>query len=163
MRLVAAIALELGQYHQVHTGLLDAAAKVHDLVRIPEQWPYLPTPIVTPQPHAEINYQLLVNDFPEVAAVVRPHSLMTILQADPFPSVEARLVYYADKRANNATIVTLQQRIDLGNERWRVTPEQDRRAELLPLLLTLEQEIFRPIPYAPTNLQTHVTQAATPH
>ena len=142
---------------------MEAAAKLHDLVRIPEQWPYLPKSIVTPQPHAEINYQVLVNDFPDVAAVIRPHSLMTILRADPFPSVEAKLVYYADKRANNSTLVTLQQRLDLGNERWRVTPEQDRRTELLAVLLKLEQDIFRPIPYAPTNLQTHATQAAPPH
>lgn len=156
MRVVAAIACELASYHPTQLGLVKAAAKLHDLVRIPEQWPYVPTHIVTPQPHAEINYQILLDDFPEVAAVIRPHSLMTIVQNNPFPSLEAKLVYYADKRVNHSNIVSLAERLQLGHERWRVKPEQDRRQELLPQLYTLEQELFAPIPYDPNQLKNYI-------
>jgi hypothetical protein len=156
MRVVAAIATELGRYHQANLSLLEAAAKLHDLVRIPEQWPYLPEQITTPLPHAEINYLLLQQDYPEVAALIRPHSLMTILAGQPFPSVEAKLIYYADKRVNHADPVTLTERLQLGRERWKVNHATDRAAELLPLLLALEVELFKPIPYDPNQLQAHL-------
>lgn len=157
MRVVAAIATELGRYHQANLSLLEAAAKLHDLVRIAEQWSYLPETIPTPLPHAEINYLLLRSVYPEVAELIRPHSLMTILQQLPFPSLEAKLVYYADKRVNHAELVTLAQRLQLGRERWRVDHATDRTAELLPQLQSLESELFKPIPYDPTQLQTHLT------
>lgn len=156
MRVVSAIATELGRYHQTNLALLEAAAKLHDLVRIPEQWPYLPKQIITPLPHAEINYQLLQQDYPEVAQLIRPHSLMTILTEQPFPSLEAKLVYYADKRVNHAELVNLFERLQLGKTRWKVDHSDDRSAELLSQLQALETELFKPIPYAPNQLQAHL-------
>lgn len=157
MTMVGAIAAELACYHPVSPDLVVAAAKLHDLVRIPEQWPYVPKHIPTPQPHAEINYQLLVAVFPEVAVIIRPHSLMTILNERSLPSLEAKLIYYADKRVNNSDIVSLVDRLNLGQDRWHVKPEQDRRSDLLPKLLQLEQELFSPIPYDPAELKNHLT------
>lgn len=156
MRAVAAIAIELGRYHQADLGLVDAAAKLHDLVRIPEQWPTLPATITTPQPHAEINYLLLQQAYPEVAAAIRPHSLMTILADQPFPSLEAKLVYYADKRVNHAEVVDLVDRLQLGKQRWHVPAVDDRSAELLTKLTVLEADLFRPLPYDPTQLKAHL-------
>lgn len=155
MRAVAAIATELGRYHQANLGLVDAAAKLHDLVRIPEQWPTLPATIATPQPHAEINYLILQSAYPEVAAAIRPHSLMTILAQDPFPSLEAKLVYYADKRLNHAAVVAVVDRLQLGKQRWHVPAADDQSAELLAKLTALEADLFRPVPYDPTQLKTH--------
>lgn len=156
MRVVAAIACELGRYHPVDLQLVEVAAKLHDLVRLPEQWPYLPNTIPTPQPHAEINYLILQASWPEVALAIRPHSLMTISQLNPFASLEAKLVYYADKRVNHANIVSLSERLQLGQERWQVAKEQDRSAELLTKLLALEAELFKPVPYDPTQLETQL-------
>lgn len=159
LRVVATVAKEIGSYHQANLPLVEAAALLHDLVRVPEQWPYLPTTISTPQAHAQINFLLLQENFPEVAAVIRTHSLMTILTDQPFLSLEAKLVYYADKRVNHATIVTLAERLKAGWERWLVTSNNDRSAELLPKLYELEQELFRPLPYEPTELKTKTAPA----
>lgn len=159
MRVVAAVAKEIGSYHQANLPLVEAAALLHDLVRVPEQWPYLPTTISTPQAHAQINFLLLQENFPEVAEVIRMHSLMTILADQPFSSLEAKLIYYADKRADNSTVVTLKQRLEFGQERWHIQPEQDRRSDLLPKLIALEQELFRPLPYEPTELKTKTAPA----
>lgn len=153
MRVVADIAVVLARYHQVDVALVEAAAKLHDLVRLPAQWPYLPSTIVTPLPHAEINYLLLRERWPEVAAMIRPHSLMSILQPDALAALEAKIVYYADKRVNHAEIVTLDDRLRLGQERWQVNSATDRTTELLPRLHTLEAELFTPLPFSPHELK----------
>ncbi len=164
MRVVAAIAVELGRHHQAHTnvnlGLVETAAKLHDLVRTPEQWVHLPAGISTPMPHAEINYLILRDAFPEVAETIRPHSLMTILNPQPFTSLEQKLVYYADKRVNHSDIVTLDDRLNLGWERWKVSHANDRSAELIPLLQALETELFIPIPYDPNTLNEVIDQTS---
>ncbi|MFA6475205.1 MAG: HD domain-containing protein [Patescibacteria group bacterium] len=157
MRVVAAIATELGRYHKINIPLLDSAARLHDLVRLPQQWEFLPVGIHTPAPHAEINYLLLKDNFPEVATLIRSHSLMTLLVEQPFITDEAKLLYYADKRVNHATIVSVTDRLTLGQERWQVTAQTDRTPELLDKLFTLESNLFKPIPYDPNHLKDQLT------
>lgn len=156
MRAVAAIAVLIASWSGADQALVRAAGLLHDLVRIKEQWPYLPVGITTPLPHAEINYLLLRERWPEVADTVRPHSLMTILTEHPFATPEAKIVYYADKRVNHAAIVTLTERLQLGHERWQVAPSADRRAELLPKLHDLETELFTNAPFTSDELKTHI-------
>ncbi|EKD76463.1 MAG: hdig [uncultured bacterium] len=156
MRRVAAISVLIAQWSGANAALVQAAAWLHDLVRIKEQWSYLPATISTPLPHAEINYLLLREQWPEVAQVIRTHSLMTILQEQPFSRLEEKIVYYADKRVNHATIVTLTERLTLGNERWQVTSTNDRRHELMPKLQQLEIELFTNAPFPPHELKTHL-------
>lgn len=153
MRVVADIAAVLARYHQADVAAVAAAARLHDLVRVPEQWPYLPTTIVIPLPHAEINYVLLRERWPEIAAMIRAHSLMTIFDAAALGLLETKIVYYADKRVNHAEIVSLEERLQLGQERWRVNHATDRTAELLPKLQALEAELFTPIPFSPHELK----------
>lgn len=128
------------------------AACLHDLVRLPEQWPYLPADIKTPLSHAEVNYLLLRDRWPELAAVIREHSLMQILRPQAFSSFEAKLVYYADKRVNHDQLVSVSQRLQLGQERWTVAPDQDRSTDLLNQLTALEQELFSGVTLTPTDL-----------
>lgn len=156
MRAVAAIAVLIAAWSGANVPLVQAAAWLHDLVRVKEQWPYLPASITTPLPHAQINYLILRDRWPDVAAVIRPHSLMTILDDQPFASLEEKIVYYADKRVNHATVVTLEERLQLGQERWQVGPHNDRTAELLPKLLQLETELFTNASFLPHELQTHL-------
>ncbi len=137
---IAQTQLQIGM--QVNVELVVAAALLHDLVRIKEQWQYLPANIATPLPHAEINYLVLCDRWLEVATTIRPHSLMTILQDDPFANIEQKIVYYADKRVNHSTVVSLADRLRLGQERWQVQSQQDRTAELFAKLTALEQELF---------------------
>jgi hypothetical protein len=156
MRVVAEIAVALAQWTGARAELVQAAAWLHDLVRIREQWPHLPASITVPLPHAEINYLLLRDQWSEVAAVIRPHSLMTIVRDQPFATLEDKILYYADKRVNHATIVSLTERLDLGYERWQVTTATDQRHDLLPRLQQLEKELFSNAPITPDELQTYL-------
>lgn len=144
------------QGNQVNVALVSAAALLHDLVRIPEQWSYLPATIKTPLSHAEINYLLLRGTFPEVAEVVRVHSLMAILSPQPFAKLEQKIVYYADKRVNHSSIVSLADRLRLGSQRWQVHPERDRSTELLTQLTILEQDLFAGLTIRPDQLHVHI-------
>lgn len=163
MRVVARIAVVLARYHHADYALIEAAAKLHDLVRLPEQWPYLPSTISPPLPHAEINYLLLRDRWPAIALAIRSHSLMSILEPSALASLEAKIVYYADKRVNHSDIVTLEQRLQLGQERWHVTAMNDRTTELFTALQALETELFTPLPFLPHELQTYLqTSHAVP-
>lgn len=157
MRVVTTLATKLANARQqigdtVSVPLIEAAALLHDLVRTKEQWPFLPPWISTPLPHAEINYLLLRDEFPEVASVIHSHSLMSILDPTALSSWEHKIVYYADKRVNHSTVVSLEDRIALGRERWNVTTETDRSTELIPLLYSLERELFTDLTIQPNNL-----------
>ncbi len=136
-----------------------AAALLHDLVRIPEQWPYLPTSISTPLPHAEINYLLLRDRYPEIAEVIRSHSLMTIFENQALSKIESQLVYYADKRVNHADIVSLEDRIVFGKQRWRVDPATDNSDEIIQKLKQLEQSLFDTLTIQPEDLHAITTAA----
>jgi len=157
MRMVAAIATLLAPYHQVNVELVEAAALLHDLVRLPEQWVYLPPTIHTPLPHAEVNYLLLHESWPEVAEIIRSHSLMTILEPAGLTTVAAKIVYYADKRVNHDTIVSLSERLQFGQQRWQVTAANDISAELLLKLKELETELFNHLPFTPHQLDYELT------
>lgn len=140
----------------VNIPVVSAAALLHDLIRIPEQWQYLPDTITTPLPHAEINYLLLRKEFPELASTIRPHSLMTILSPQPFANLEQKIVYYADKRVNHSEVVSVLDRLRLGSQRWPVHSEPDRSAELLTRLTILEQELFSGLTIQPDQLHAHL-------
>lgn len=161
MRVVAVIARLLARYNNAKVDVAECAAWLHDLVRLKEQWAYVPPTIPTPLPHAEINYLLLRDQWPAVALAIRTHSLMTIFDQEPFETVEAKIVYYADKRVNHTTIVSLEDRLKLGWERWKVHAENDRTAELLPKLLALERELFTNIPFSPNDIETAITPSKT--
>ena len=160
MRAVASVAVQLGAARNnvpsntvpVHIELLEMAGLLHDLVRIPDQWPHLPDDISTPESHAEINYQILRHQYPALANTVRTHSLMTILQPAPFETSEQKILFYADKRVNHSTVVSLQQRIQLGQERWGVSPQDDQSSTLLPLLYQLEKDLFQSLTILPEEL-----------
>lgn len=136
----------------INLPLVIAAARLHDLVRLKDQWQYLPASISVPQSHAEINYQILHAEFPEVAEVVRDHSLMTIFEPNRLRTWEQKIVFYADKRVNHSSIVTLEQRIQLGRERWGVTPNMDQTTKLMNALNALEHDLFNAITLQPEDL-----------
>lgn len=142
--------------HQVNVDLVYAAGKLHDLVRIQEQWQYLPESILPPlshtMPHAEMNYLLLRDTYPEMAEVIRSHSLLSITQPDRLTSLESKIVYYADKCVNHDHLVTVEDRMHLGKERWGVTPDNDQSDTLLPLLMDLQTELFSDIAMTPSDL-----------
>ncbi|MDP3970256.1 MAG: HD domain-containing protein [bacterium] len=162
MGAVAALGVELAQAiegagYEVNVALVLAAARLHDLVRIEEQWQYLSSDITVPLQHAEINYLILREKYPEVASVIRTHSLMTLLdEPDALESWENKIVYYADKRVNNDKIVTLEERLIIGNERWHVKPEMDQTDKILPKLKELEAEIFKSIKFLPEDLSINL-------
>lgn len=157
MRTVARLAVKLAEQRAlqgdvVSISLVETAALLHDLVRIPEQWSTLPSNITTPESHAEINYLILRDDYPELAEVVRDHSLMTIFEEGKLTTLEQQIVYYADKRVNHDQVVSIIQRLELSKERWGVTPENDRTPEVLTALQTLESNLFTNLSITPKEL-----------
>lgn len=157
MEVVTSLAVALATEIKKQSGdlsvpLVKAAARLHDLVRIEEQWQYLPPFVSTPLPHAEINYLLLRDHYPEVADVIRSHSLMTILQPHPFASLEHKIVYYADKRVDHSTVVSLTDRLTRGQQRWKVNSADDRTTELSASLKALEEELFNNLTIQSTDL-----------
>lgn len=160
MHVVASLAEQLAsalteRETAINIPLVIAAARLHDLVRLKDQWQYLPTSISVPQSHAEINYQILRSEFPEVADVVRDHSLMTIFEPNRLNTWEQKIVFYADKRVNHNSIVTLEERIQLGKERWGVTPNLDQTTKVLNALQALEHELFNAITLQPEDLHAN--------
>ncbi|MFA5995004.1 MAG: HD domain-containing protein [Patescibacteria group bacterium] len=161
MLMVERVAVWLAQQRQicgdpVNVPLVSAAAKLHDLVRIKDQWQYLPGDIKTPLQHEEINYLVLNKQYPAVAAIIRTHGLMTILK-DGFANLEQKIVYYADKRVDHHTIVSLAERLRLGQQRWQIPPEQDCAAALLKHITNLEQTLFKGLAVQPNQLREHVS------
>ena len=153
---VTTIALQLGQACQKHKSvslpLIESAARLHDLVRIKEQWVYLPNSITTPLPHAEINYLLLKDQYLEVAEVIRVHSLMSITLPNHLNTLEKQIVYYADKRVNHANLVSITDRLALGKVRWGVTASNDQTPDLLQKLQQLEHTLFKSLNILPNDL-----------
>lgn len=138
--------------HQVQVDLVYAAGKLHDLIRVQAQWPYLPKNITPPLPHAEINYRLLRSAYPEVAQVIRTHSLLSITETSRLDTLEKKIVYYADKCVNHDQLVTVQDRLALGKERWGVTPANDKTETILPLVIQLQNELFSDIALRPSDI-----------
>ncbi|MBI2416244.1 MAG: HD domain-containing protein [Candidatus Kerfeldbacteria bacterium] len=157
MRVVGLVAEQLATARvrlgdEINLALLQAAAWLHDVVRLPEQWQYLPTTISTPAAHAEINYQILFPQWPAVAQVVRAHSLMRIMNDHCFNNQTEKILYYADKRVNHTTVVSLAERLQLGQQRWQVDPNHNQQAELLQRLTQLEDDLFTGLTIQPHDL-----------
>jgi len=92
--------------------------------------------------------------YPEVAKIVRKHRLETIFEdSEGLKTWEEKLVYYADKRANDYKIVSIAERYDYLIKRYGIT-EEKRRSILStkPAVERLEGEIFSRINIKPDEL-----------
>jgi uncharacterized protein len=99
-------------------------------------------------PHEHAAYDILKDKYPVLAAVIRKHRYISMLDEKERPSTwEEKLVYYADKRVMHERIVSLKERLTDGHKRnvhLHGTKAQSKinTAKVDPLIYELEKEIF---------------------
>ena len=133
----------------INVELVDYASLLHDLVRLPEQ---VEDPELKKMHHAEVNYQILKDNYPEIAEIILTHKLENLLDWKTLDNWEKIVVNYADKRVNNDEIVSITDRINLGKKRWKVKIIDDKSEEILTELSKLEQKIFNKINLKPEDI-----------
>jgi putative nucleotidyltransferase with HDIG domain len=91
--------------------------------------------------HGETGAEMLrKSGHPELAEIARCHMLGMIFSEGALDTWEKKLVYYADKRVNHDSEVTLDERMAYLTGRYPKGADMFRRA--LPLMRKLEKEIF---------------------
>jgi len=160
----------------VDVNLVDSACLLHDIVRICDfkepDYSRFEQP-VTDQvktkwqqlrakyngiPHEYAAYDILKDDYPALALVIKKHRYIAILDEEEKPDTwEEKLVYYADKRIMHDRIVTLKQRLTEAHKRnvHFYGAQAQRRsiiAEVDPLIYRLEKEIFDEIGLNPLEI-----------
>ncbi|MBU0731902.1 HD domain-containing protein [Patescibacteria group bacterium] len=133
----------------INIDLVDKASLLHDLVRIPEQ---VSDPAMKNMHHAYINYEILKNNYPELAKIVREHRMDAWLNSEVLDTWEKKVVNYADKRVNNEQIVSIEDRMRLGKERWHIKPEDDKTEKILENIKKIEKQIFDQINLKPEGI-----------
>jgi len=99
-------------------------------------------------PHEDAAYDILKEKYQVLAAVIRKHRYISMLDEQERPKTwEDKLVYYADKRVMHERIVSLEKRLADGHERnvhSHGTKAQSKinTAKVDPLIFELEKEIF---------------------
>lgn len=158
---VAQVALFLGEQLQqagidLNVELCERAGLLHDLVRVTE-WeelrydeffdePPSPQDIAaweeqrkkwSPEvPHAEVNAEILRDNYPLLAAVVASHSVRAVYSLSTW---EEKIVHYADRRVAHDKIVTVEERFSDFSVRY---PNLDPHGEALAATKKLENEIY---------------------
>lgn len=108
--------------------------------------------------HEEAAYELLKEEYPELALTIRKHRYMALLDEKERPKTwEEKLVYYADKRVMADRIVPLQTRLVEAHKRniyLHGSKAQSRinTAKVDPLIYELEKEIFAEIGLNPADV-----------
>jgi len=95
--------------------------------------------------HVEAGEIILKSEgFPEVAEIIRKHSINAIVEEDKVPRTwEEKLVYYADRRAKEDQLVSVDERISDLKKRYPDINSFIDNAE--PKIKLLEKEIFEKI------------------
>ena len=125
--------------------LVRAAALLHDITKTRS--------LTTGERHAESGGEYLSGKgFPAVGDIVRQH-----VRLDDFrragPVSEAEIVNYADKRVIHDRISPLETRMAYILERYGSTPQlQDRLKIIWEETLSLEEKLFRPLPFPPASV-----------
>lgn len=105
--------------------------------------------------HEEVAYEILKNQYPELALAIKKHRYMGILDEKEKPITwEEKLVYYADKRVMHDRIVPLKERLEEAHKRnvhlhGTQTQSDINASKVDPLIFKLEEEIFSKIDISP--------------
>jgi len=110
--------------------------------------------------HEEAAHAFLKDKYPVLAETIRQHKYTAVIDTNGGPdSWEAKLVYYADKRAMHDTIVPLKERLEEAHRRSALAfpaEDADHRAAMEKkvdgLIFALEAEIFSPLDVAPDDV-----------
>ena len=120
----------------VNVKLAASAGLLHDIGRKPNS-----SNVATH--HSDGAKILRKEGFPEIAQIAEKHALLEIL-INPPSTWEEKIVFYADKRATDNKIVSLQERFDYFIKRYgSLSAELKKQIERAkPKVLKLEKEIF---------------------
>lgn len=155
----------------VRLELVDRACLLHDTVRVTEwenlTFEHFPSPPTAEDiavwehqrrqfppsvPHAQVNYELFADQYPEVARLILLHSISS---APHVRTWEEKLVNYADRRVAHDRIVSVQERLEEGFNRYSKTSQTplERDPAIVAAILGIEKEIFDRIGEDPGALQ----------
>jgi uncharacterized protein len=115
--------------------------------------------------HEDIAYELLRDEYPELAITIRKHRYLAILDEKDKPMTwEEKLVYYADKRVMHDRIVPLKERLEEAHKRYirqHGTSAQRRitTAKADAQIFKLEEEIFDKIGLKPGQVTNKLIEA----
>ena len=99
----------IGKGMKVNKELVIAASLLHDIERHKKD-------------HIDEGARLLKEmGFPEIAEIIKKHSLYQIEESDVQPkTIEEKIVFYADKRAKGSKIVSLEERFEDLEKRYKM-------------------------------------------
>jgi len=106
--------------------------------------------------HEDAAYDILKEQYPELALTIKKHRYMAILDEKTRPRTwEEKLLYYADMRVMGNRIVPLKTRLRDAHKRnvnlhTSVTESKINTAKVDPLIHRLEEEIFQNIGLDPS-------------
>ncbi|MAG08342.1 hypothetical protein CMO89_02625 [Candidatus Woesearchaeota archaeon] len=105
--------------------------------------------------HADSCHDILIEEYPELALVIKRHRFRYILNKDHKPETwEQKLVFYADKRVKHDKIVSLKERFEDGRKRnaHLLSKASNKREQEEKQIFALEKEIFNKIGLEPNSL-----------
>ncbi len=118
----------------VNIKLLDIASLLHDVgKKLSDE---------TGKDHVETGIKILKDrGLNEIAEIIRKHSINAVIEEDKVPGTwEEKILYYADRRAMEDKLVSLDERISDLRKRY---PEIEKfLADALPKIKAIEKEIF---------------------
>ena len=150
--------------------VVDRAALLHDTIRVTDwknlSFDYFTSPpseediamweeqrATYPQeiPHAQVNYEIYKDQFPEIARVILHHDIISTPELQTW---EEKVVNYADRRVMHTTIVTVQQRLEDGFARYKKMHGSSIKKDpkLIQAIYDLENEIYSVIGGNPEKL-----------
>lgn len=150
--------------------LVDRAAALHDTVRVtdwdtlsyelfpdaPQEediavWKAQRNQFASHIPHSEVNYQIFRAQFPEMAQIIRVHSIGAVHE---LRTIEERIVHYADRRVAHDQIVTMKERLEESYQRYAPTAQSplEHQPAIRSALEQLEQQLFASLPFLPAEL-----------
>lgn len=131
----------------INLEVVDIASLLHDLDKIYE------IERKDVYRHGKTSYKILKDLSPEVAKIVKKHTLGEILKRNSIKTWEEKIVFYADKRVGDK-IVTLGERYDYLRKKYG--SKSNKIMEIInktePLVKKLEREVFNKMKGKPEDL-----------
>ncbi len=95
----------------INLELVDRASLLHDVAKY--------RTLESDIRHGQAGHDILrERGFPEIAVIVKEHALSEILKKDSLKSLESKIVFYADKRVRQDTLVSLEVRFDYLRKKY---------------------------------------------
>ncbi len=129
--------------------LTTAAALLHDITKTRS--------FQTGEIHSETGGELLEDlGYPEVANIIRQHVILDCCK-DTAPVSEQEIVNYADKRVLHDKVVPLSKRLEYIEVRYGGNKEFQKRITVMwEMTTTLENKLFKHLPFSPSRLPEKV-------